>query len=146
MKKGEFDKSSTGNTISSDTKDTLSSAYSLFNRLTATLARDLQEFLVLSPAHDISANHLQIVVHLVKVVGVLSKKIEVWATITDTKYVSKQVKLLTITVTKDKILQIMRDNELLQYPVSIKQYGDLRDIICTQCMTLLLHESDLRSV
>lgn len=144
MKKGDSGQDLVG--VSSDSSNSLVNAYSLFNRLTATLARDLQDFLILSPAHDISANHLQIVVHLVKVVGVLSKKIEVWATITDTKYVSKQVKLLTVNVTKDNVLQISRDSQIMQYQANATQYGQLRDLICTQCMTLLLEESYLRNV
>lgn len=119
-------------------------AFSVFNRLTKTLAKDLQDFLILSPAHELSANHQQIIVHMVKVVGTLTKKLEIWATITDTQYNSKQVKLLTITVTNSSVLQITRENNTLQIPLTTTKYNELRDVVCTQAMTLLLEESEIR--
>jgi hypothetical protein len=116
------------------------SASSLFRKFPKTLAKDLQQFIILSPAHDLSAHHLQINVHIVQVRGIFSKYLCVWATVTNSNYKSSRIKLLEIRVTKDDILKIKSPNELIQSMLHVTKYGDLRDEICAQVQNILLEK------
>ena len=112
----------------------------LFRKFPRTLAREIQKFLVLSPVHDLSANNLQVSVHIVKVAGILKKRLEVWATTTNTQYISDQIKLLDVFVTRENVLQIRRPNEVISTMIDVQSYGELRDEICKQ-VTQVLNES-----
>jgi len=129
------------NKSASTTKD--SSAYKLFRKFPRTLAKELQTFLILSPAHDLSVHHLQVSVHIVKVIGLWNRHLAVCATITNPQYKSKQITLLKVFVTKQNVLQIQRPSETLQTMLNLKTYAELRDEVCSQVLAVLLEESQV---
>ncbi len=126
--------------IAADSSD--SYAYGLFRKFPKSLAKDLQTFLILSPVHNLSANHMQISVHIVKSVGFWRKRLEVWATMTDAYYQSSQIKLLEVAVTKENVLKLKstQANNVTHTMLSTKKYSDLRDEVCTAAVDLLEEE------
>lgn len=112
-------------------------AYDFYRSFPRSLAKDLQDFLILSPAHDLSANHLQVTVHMVKVVGILRKRLQVWATATDTRYHSVRIKLLELSVSKKDVLHIDKGYESNDFMLTARSHRELRDEICLHVLDVL---------